>query len=187
MLSTLPGSGTLAAQTGVYKRSLANASEGGARTRRRRDRHRPLGLYRRHRPAGRAETEEAIVRHIATSAARAPAAISARFPRWGVARSKYDDLAETLLHGSAETVIARLREMQARTGMTSLLLHYPPYYGRKTMKSLKLFAERAIPAFRPPAWPRRNEGRSAAGALAQRSRRGLYGVLAMAAFAVGTR
>ena len=51
---------------------------------------------------------------------------------------KYDDLASTLLHGSAETVIARLREMQAKTGMTSLLLHYPPYYGReKTMKSLK--------------------------------------------------
>ena len=49
-------------------------------------------------------------------------------------------------------MIARLREMQARTGMTSLLLHYPPYYGReKTMQSLKLFAERVIPAFRPPA------------------------------------
>jgi hypothetical protein len=36
--------------------------------------------------------------------------------------------------------------------MTSLLLHYPPYYGReKTMRSLKLFAERVIPAFRPSA------------------------------------
>ena len=86
------------------------------------------------------------------SAARAPAAISARCRR-RAARINYDDLlATTLLHGSAETVIARLREMQARTGMTSLLLHYPPYYGReKTMKSLKLFAERVIPAFRPPA------------------------------------
>ena len=65
----------------------------------------------------------------------------------------YDDLlATTLLHGSAETVIARLREMQAKTGMTSLLLHYPPYYGQeKAMRSLKLFAERVIPAFRPPA------------------------------------
>ena len=28
---------------------------------------------------------------------------------------------------------------------------YPPYYGcAKTMQSLKLFAERVIPAFRPP-------------------------------------
>ena len=35
--------------------------------------------------------------------------------------------------------------------MTSLLLHYPPYYGReKTMKSLKLFAERVIPPLRAP-------------------------------------
>jgi hypothetical protein len=33
--------------------------------------------------------------------------------------------------------------------MTSLLLHYPPYYGReKTMRSLKLFAEHVIPSFR---------------------------------------
>ena len=61
----------------------------------------------------------------------------------------YDDLlATTLLHGSAETVIARLREMQARTGMTSLLLHYPPYYGHdKAMRSLRLFAERVMPQF----------------------------------------
>lgn len=44
------------------------------------------------------------------------------------------------------------RAVHARTGMTSLLLPYPPYYGReKAMKSLKLFAERVIPAFRPPA------------------------------------
>ncbi len=49
-------------------------------------------------------------------------------------------------------MIARLRELQSRTGMTSLLLHYPPYYGReKAMKSLRLFAERVMPAFRPPA------------------------------------
>jgi hypothetical protein len=35
--------------------------------------------------------------------------------------------------------------------MTSLLLHYPPYYGHdKAMRSLKLFAERVMPAFRPP-------------------------------------
>ena len=56
------------------------------------------------------------------------------------------------LHGSPETVSAKLRELQARTGLTSLLLHYPPYYGReKTLKSLRLFAERVMPAFRPPS------------------------------------
>ena len=38
-----------------------------------------------------------------------------------------------------------------QTGLTSLLLHYPHSYGyEKTMQSLRLFAERVMPAFRPP-------------------------------------
>ncbi|MBV8394593.1 MAG: LLM class flavin-dependent oxidoreductase [Alphaproteobacteria bacterium] len=155
MLSTLPGVETLAAQTALYKRELDKAT-----------------AERRKNPAAgqidiarwvyiadtdaqaRAETEEAIVRHIAHFGGSGTGGYLG-----SVAEKKqltYDDLmATTLLHGSAETVIARLREMQARTGMTSLLLHYPPYYGReKAMKSLRLFAERVIPAFRPPAHKR---------------------------------
>ncbi len=64
----------------------------------------------------------------------------------------YDDLAATtLLHGSPATVIAKLRELRHKTGLTSLLLHYPPYYGHeKAMRSLQLFAEKVIPEFRPP-------------------------------------
>ena len=152
MLSTLPGLDTLAAQTALYKRELATAS-----------------AERRQNPAAgevdiarwvyiadtdaqaRAETEEAIVRHISHFGSTGTGGYLGSVSEKGSA-IKYEDLASTLLHGSAETVIARLREMQARTGMTSLLLHYPPYYGReKTMKSLRLFAERVIPAFRPPA------------------------------------
>jgi hypothetical protein len=35
-----------------------------------------------------------------------------------------------------------------RPGLTSLLLHYPPYYGHdKAMRSLRLFAERVMPQF----------------------------------------
>jgi len=66
------------------------------------------------------------------------------------ARLDYDELAATtLLHGSPETVIARLRELRDTTGLTSLLLHYPPYYGHdKAMRSLRLFAERVMPEFR---------------------------------------
>jgi len=62
----------------------------------------------------------------------------------------YDDLnANTLLHGSPETVTRKLRDVEAKTGMTSLLLHYPPHYGHdKTMKSLRLFAEKVMPEFR---------------------------------------
>ena len=37
-----------------------------------------------------------------------------------------------------------------KTGLTSLLLHYPPYYGHeKGLPSLRLFADRVIPEFRP--------------------------------------
>ena len=40
-------------------------------------------------------------------------------------------------------------QLQMRTGMTSLLPHYPPCYGReKTMKSLRLFAEPFMPPCR---------------------------------------
>ena len=53
--------------------------------------------------------------------------------------------------GSPATVIAKLRELRHKTGLTSLLLHYPPYYGHdKAMQSLRLFAEKVMPEFRPP-------------------------------------
>ena len=153
MLSTLPGVETLAAQTSLYKRELARAS-----------------AERRKNPAAgnidiarwvyiadsdkeaRADTEEAIVKHISHFGGSGTSGYLGSVSEKGNAINYDDLLATTLLHGSAETVIARLREMQARTDMTSLLLHYPPYYGHdKAMKSLKLFAERVIPAFRPPA------------------------------------
>ena len=143
MLSTLPSVETLAAQTSLYKRELAQATP-----------------ERRKNPAAgnidiarwvyiadtdaeaRADTEEAIVRHISHFGGSGTGGYLGSVSEKG-SQIKYEDLETTLLHGSAETVIKKLREMQARTGMTSLLLHYPPYYGRdKAMKSLKLFAER---------------------------------------------
>ena len=65
----------------------------------------------------------------------------------------YDALAATtLLHGSPDTVIRRLQELRAATGITSLVLHYPPYYGvEKTLNILRLFAKEVIPAFRDKA------------------------------------
>ncbi len=62
----------------------------------------------------------------------------------------YDDLAQTtFLHGSPDTLIRRLELLQEMTGMTSLVLHYPPYYGPElALKSLRMFAEEVMPAFR---------------------------------------
>ena len=151
MLSTLPGIDTLTAQTGLYKQELAMASA-------ERCRNPAAGQIDIARwvyvadsdQQARTDTEEAIVRHIAQFGSSGTGSyLGSVSEKSGTIN--YDSLlANTLLHGSAETVIARLRELQARTGMTSLLLHYPPYYGReKAMKSLRFFAERVAPAFRP--------------------------------------
>jgi alkanesulfonate monooxygenase SsuD/methylene tetrahydromethanopterin reductase-like flavin-dependent oxidoreductase (luciferase family) len=67
-----------------------------------------------------------------------------------------DEAVDNLLVGDCETiaerldtVIRRLQQLQEMTGITSLVLHYPPYYGiDNTLKSLRLFAEEVMPAFR---------------------------------------
>jgi len=65
----------------------------------------------------------------------------------------YDALARsTILHGSPATVAERIAELQAKTGLTSLMLHYPPWYGTEKAKaSLELFAREVMPRVRPTA------------------------------------
>ena len=101
--------------------------------------------------AARAESAEGIVRHIQNFMAKGTAGYLGRVSEKEQGRVlDYDELlATTLLHGSPETVTAKLRELQATTGLDSMLLHYPPYYGHENaMKSLRLFAERVMPEFR---------------------------------------
>jgi alkanesulfonate monooxygenase SsuD/methylene tetrahydromethanopterin reductase-like flavin-dependent oxidoreductase (luciferase family) len=65
----------------------------------------------------------------------------------------YDTLARsTIIHGSPATVAARIAELKEKTGLTSLMLHYPPWYGTERAKaSLELFAREVMPRVRPPA------------------------------------
>jgi|TARA_A100001037_G_scaffold133409_1_gene121026 alkanesulfonate monooxygenase SsuD/methylene tetrahydromethanopterin reductase-like flavin-dependent oxidoreductase (luciferase family) len=61
----------------------------------------------------------------------------------------YDKLTETtIIHGSPDTVIRRIEEFKA-VGTTSIMIHYPPYYGaQKTIEMLRLFAKEVLPNIR---------------------------------------
>jgi len=62
----------------------------------------------------------------------------------------YDSLAQsTIIHGSVETVTRRIKELREKTGLTSLMVHYPPWYGTdKAKASLALLAKEVIPQFK---------------------------------------
>lgn len=66
------------------------------------------------------------------------------------AQLEYDSLARsTILHGSPKTVAARIQELRETTGLDSLMLHYPPWYGtQKAKASLRLFAGEVMPKFK---------------------------------------
>jgi alkanesulfonate monooxygenase SsuD/methylene tetrahydromethanopterin reductase-like flavin-dependent oxidoreductase (luciferase family) len=152
MLSTLPSFDTLAKQIGFYRRHCIEAPAHLARN----AAHTKVDVARWVYVAdtdaqAKADSAEGIIRHLTHFMSGATAGYLGNVSEKdrGV-KLDYDELtATTLLHGSPETVTRRLRELRDTTGLTSLLLHYPPYYGHeKAMRSLKLFAERVMPSFR---------------------------------------
>jgi alkanesulfonate monooxygenase SsuD/methylene tetrahydromethanopterin reductase-like flavin-dependent oxidoreductase (luciferase family) len=154
MLSTLPSADTLAKQIALYRGHLKEAPAPL-------DQNPAAGKVDIARwvyvaetdAAAKRDTEQGIVRHISHFMGAGTAGYLGNVSEKNRAEGlSYDDLAATtLLHGSPATVIAKLRELRHKTGLTSLLLHYPPYYGHeKAMESLRLFAEKVIPEFRPP-------------------------------------
>lgn len=152
MLSTLPSFGTLAGQISGYRSHLPSAPDPLNRN----PAFGHVDIARMVYVAesddlAREESEEGILRHIRQFQGGATAGYLGSISEKGQSDAvDYDNLCkETILHGSPETVILRLRELEALTGMTSLLLHYPPYYGHeKAMKSLRLFAEQVMPLFK---------------------------------------
>jgi alkanesulfonate monooxygenase SsuD/methylene tetrahydromethanopterin reductase-like flavin-dependent oxidoreductase (luciferase family) len=152
MLSTLPSFETLAKQITFFRRHGAEAPAHLARN----PAHGKVDVARWVYVAdtdadAKRDSAEGIVRHLTHFLGGATAGYLGNVSEKDrTVRLDYDELAATtLIHGSPATVIARLRALREATGLTSLLLHYPPYYGHeKAMRSLRLFAERVMPEFR---------------------------------------
>ncbi len=152
MLSTLPSFETLAEQTAFYRSKMeeAPAPWNGNPAFGKIDIARWVYVAESDAQA-KEDSADAILRHIAAFMGKGTAGYLGSVSEKGSASElDYDELAETtLLHGSPETVVERLRRLESMTGMSSLVLHYPPYYGpEKTLKMLRLFAEEVLPEFR---------------------------------------
>ncbi len=95
----------------------------------------------------RKESEEGVLKHLAHIQSQGNYMTTVD---GGATGARYDDLlGDVLLHGSPDTVAGMLAELQARTGMTGVILHYPPHYGPVAIaRSLALFAEEVMPKFR---------------------------------------
>jgi alkanesulfonate monooxygenase SsuD/methylene tetrahydromethanopterin reductase-like flavin-dependent oxidoreductase (luciferase family) len=151
MLSTLPSAEVLAGQIGFYREQVKRAPAPY-------DANPACGQVDVARwvyvaetdTAARAESEAGIIRHLKHFMGKSTAGYLGSVSEKGSTDLSYDALAATtLLHGSPDTVTQKLRALADATGMDSLLLHYPPYYGtEKAQKSLTLFAEQVMPRFR---------------------------------------
>jgi len=148
MLSTLTRSDDLARQIGLYRKSMFDAPA-------------PLDgnpafghvdvarwVYVAATDArAREESEAGIVQHISAFTGRNTAGYLGTVQQSDAPSVTYDELAETtLLHGSPDTIVDKLKALQKDTGMTSVVIHYPPYYGpEKSIAMLRLFAETVLP------------------------------------------
>jgi alkanesulfonate monooxygenase SsuD/methylene tetrahydromethanopterin reductase-like flavin-dependent oxidoreductase (luciferase family) len=73
----------------------------------------------------------------------------------GTEQFAYDNLMNgTILHGSPDTVLRKIEAFRA-VGTTSLMLHYPPYYGQeRTLEMVRLFAKEVLPHVQNMSAPR---------------------------------
>jgi alkanesulfonate monooxygenase SsuD/methylene tetrahydromethanopterin reductase-like flavin-dependent oxidoreductase (luciferase family) len=101
----------------------------------------------------RRDSEAGIMRHLAHFASgHTSGYLGTVSENSATGRRDYDTLSrDIILHGSPATVVAKIEELQAMTGVNSVMLHYPPWYGvDKALASLDLFAAEVMPKFRPP-------------------------------------
>jgi alkanesulfonate monooxygenase SsuD/methylene tetrahydromethanopterin reductase-like flavin-dependent oxidoreductase (luciferase family) len=71
----------------------------------------------------------------------------------GASPRDYDALTrDIILHGSPATVVDKIAQLRQMSGVDSIMLHFPPWYGSdKAIASLELFAGEVIPKFRTDA------------------------------------
>ena len=96
----------------------------------------------------REDSEEGIVRHMKSFllAGNTGSYLGDVADKGDESAFDYEKLVkDTVLHGSPDTVLRGL-EALAQAGASSVMIHYPPYYGpAKTMKMLELFAREVLP------------------------------------------
>ncbi|MBV8513267.1 MAG: LLM class flavin-dependent oxidoreductase [Xanthobacteraceae bacterium] len=105
----------------------------------------------------RAESEAGILRHLAHfSSGHTSGYLGTVSEKGGAASRDYDALSrDIILHGSPATVAEKIERLRAMTGVASIMLHYPPWYGtERAVASLELFASEVIPKFAEAATAR---------------------------------
>jgi alkanesulfonate monooxygenase SsuD/methylene tetrahydromethanopterin reductase-like flavin-dependent oxidoreductase (luciferase family) len=96
----------------------------------------------------RAESEAGILRHLGHFSSGHTSGYLGTVSEGGGTKGRdYDALSrDIILHGSPATVIEKIERLSAMTGLSSLMLHYPPWYGaEKALASLELFAAEVMP------------------------------------------
>ena len=107
--------------------------------------------------AARRDSEAGILRHLAHfSSGHASGYLGTVQEKTVGDRSGYVALAlDIILHGSPETVAEKIAHLRDAVGATSIMVHYPPWYGiEKALASLELFATEVAPKFRTDAHER---------------------------------
>ena len=100
----------------------------------------------------RTESEAGIIRHLGHFASGHTSGYLGTVANPTGKEQSYESLCEDIiLHGSPATIAKKIERLEAMAGVTSIMLHYPPWYGvEKALASLELFAAEVMPRFKTP-------------------------------------
>ncbi len=98
----------------------------------------------------RADSEAGLLRHQSHFAGGHTSGYLGTVASAGAGTRDYETLSrDIILHGSTATVVGKIERLRQMTDATSIMLHYPPWYGdARSLASLQLFAEEVMPRFK---------------------------------------